>query len=122
MLGRYGLNTKKNNRFFKMKYIENNFYPAWVPLEYRGVIDLSELAEPTEQIVEEANALMELLAVHIAIYKGFNYTPKGRPNGLCSFFKSAVLMDKQLECLYKAELRLKNYVIVAYANPIQYHV
>lgn len=53
-----------------MKYIENGFCPAWLPLKYRGIIDLSELAEPTEQIIREANTLMEILAVNIAIYKG----------------------------------------------------
>ncbi|MDN5215202.1 hypothetical protein QQ020_24190 [Fulvivirgaceae bacterium BMA12] len=105
-----------------MKYIENNFYPAWLPSKYRGIIDLSELAEPTEQIVREANALMKILGINVAIYKGPNYTPKGKPNGLCSVFKSAVLQDDQLERLYKAERRLGNYVIVAYANPLQYQI
>lgn len=105
---------------FTMKYIENDFYPAWLPKKYRDIIDLSELAEPTEQIIREANTLMEILGINIAIYKGLNYTPKGRPNGLCSVFKSAVLQDEQLERLYNAERRLRNYVIVAYANPLQH--
>lgn len=105
-----------------MKYIENNFYPAWVPQELRDTIDLTELAEPSEQIIKEANNLMKKLEVNIAIYKGPSYTPKGRPNGLCSIFKSAELQSEQLECLYKAERKLKNYVVVAYTNPLQYHI
>ncbi len=104
-----------------MKYIENNFYPAWLPPKYRDSIDLSELAEPTEQIIKEANALMEVLGINVAIYKGPNYTPKGKTNGLCSVFKSAILQDEELERLYKAERRLKNYIVVAYANPLQRH-
>jgi hypothetical protein len=106
---------------FALKYIENDFYPAWLPHRYRDIIDLSELAEPTEEITREANALMETLHVNIAIYKGTNYTPKSMLNGLCTVFKSAILQDDQLERLYIAERRLKDFVIVAYANPLQHH-
>ena len=42
-----------------MKYFENDFYPAWVPEETRSIIDLSELAKPTTQIIKEATSLME---------------------------------------------------------------
>jgi hypothetical protein len=79
------------------------------------------LAKPDKEMIKEANALMKILGVNIAIYEGLNYTPKGRINGLCSIFKSATLQDKQLEILYKAERKLKKYVIVAYANPLQLH-
>ncbi|MDN5205708.1 hypothetical protein QQ008_30265 [Fulvivirgaceae bacterium BMA10] len=101
-----------------MQYIENDFYPAWLPLKYRETIDLSELAEPTEQIIKEADALIERTSLNIAIYKK---SPKARSNGLCSVFKSAVLPEEQLKSLYEAEQRLGNYVIVAYANPLEYH-
>jgi len=50
-----------------MKYFENDFYPAWVPEEMRHIIDLSELAEPTIQIIEEATSLMEKLGENIAV-------------------------------------------------------
>ncbi len=113
--------TKKQIVTFTMKYMENDFYPAWLPHRYRNVIDLSELAEPTEEIVREANALMETLHVNIAIYKGGNHTPKSMLNGLCTVFKSAILQDEQLACLYIAERRLTNFLIVAYANPLQHH-
>lgn len=103
-----------------MKYIENDFYPAWLPHRYRDIIDLSELAEPTEEIELEANALMETLHVNIAVYKCSNYAPKNTLNGLCAFFKSAKLEDDQLESLYIAERRLRDFVIVAYANPLQH--
>ena len=103
------------------KYIEGGFYPAWLPIGYRDIIDLSELAEPTEEIIREANALMEILAANIAIYKRTNQTPKGGVNGLCSIFRSAMLQEVELARLYDAERRLENFVIVAYANPLQLH-
>ena len=103
------------------KYIEGGFYPAWLPIGYRDIIDLSELAEPTEEVIREANALMEILAVNIAIYKRTIQTPKGGVTGLCSVFRSAVLQEEQLKRLYDAERRFESFVIVAYANPLQLH-
>jgi uncharacterized protein (TIGR00290 family) len=100
----------------KMKYFGNDFYPAWVPEEMRPFINLSELAEPTIQIIEEANSLMEKLGVNIAVYRSM---PRGKPNGLCTFFKAAILQSEQLKILNKTERRLKDYVVVAYANPLQ---
>jgi len=99
-----------------MKYFENDFYPAWMPEEMRHLIDLSELAEPTIEIIEEANSLMKQLGENIAVYKSI---PKAKPNGLCSFFKAAILQSKQLKSLNETERRLKDYVIVAYTNPLQ---
>jgi hypothetical protein len=98
------------------KYYENDFYPAWVPEEIRSVIDLSELAEPTMHIIEEATSLMQKLRVNIAVYRSI---PDAKTNGLCSFFKAATLQSKQLEILGEAERRLGDYVLVAYANPLQ---
>ncbi|OGV53084.1 MAG: hypothetical protein A2X49_17275 [Lentisphaerae bacterium GWF2_52_8] len=101
-----------------MKYLENNFYPAWIPKEMRHAINLSELAEPTAQIIEEASLLMEKLGLNIAVYKKM---PKAKPNGLCSFYKAAILQVEQFERVNEVERRLKDYVIVAYANPLQQH-
>ncbi|GAA3634439.1 hypothetical protein [Flavivirga jejuensis] len=104
-----------------MQNVENNFYPSWLPEEIRGFVDLSELAEPNKQIIEETNILTEMLGANIAIYKGSNCKHKKSKNGLCSLFKSAVLQNKQLNILCEAERRLKNYVIVAYSNPLEPH-
>ncbi len=99
-----------------MKYFQNDFYPAWVPEEMRHIINLSELAEPTIQINEAATSLMDKIGANIAVYKNM---PRAKPNGLCSFFKAANLQSKQLEILSEIERRLKDYVLVAYANPLQ---
>ena len=53
---------------------------------------------------------------NIAVYKSI---PEAKPNGLCSFFKAATLQPAQLEILNETERRFKDYVIVAYANPLQ---
>ncbi len=82
----------------------------------RSIIDLSELAEPTIKIIKEATFLMEKLGENIAVYKSM---PVGKPNGLCSFFKAATLRQAQFKVLKETEKRLKDHVIVAYANPLQ---
>lgn len=104
-----------------MQYFENNFFPSWLPEEMRGLVDLSELAKPNKQIIEEANALIEKLGANIAVYKVSNHKHKGSKNGLCSLFKSEILQNEQLNILYEAERRLKDYVIVAYSNPLVPH-
>ena len=104
-----------------MPYVENNYYPSWLPEDIRGFVDLSELVEPNKQIIEEANILIEILGANIAVYKGSNHIHKGSKNGLCSLFKSAVLQNEQLNILCEAERRLKDYVIIAYSNPLEPH-
>lgn len=98
-----------------MGYLEDGFYPAWVPHEMRLLIDMSELAEPTTLLIEEANRLMERLGAYIAVYKR---TPRSSHSGLCSFFKAASLQSKQFKILFEVEQSLKDYVIVAYAKPL----
>ena len=105
----------------KSKYFEGNYFPAWVPLEMRSIVDLGELALPDQQIIDEANALIEILGKNIAIYRASNGTPRHSRDGLCSIYKSARLSQAQLSILQEAERRLKNYVIVAYENPLQRH-
>ena len=99
-----------------MQYFQNDFYPAWVPEGMRHIINLSELAELTTQINEAATFLMEKTGANIAVYKNMH---GAIPNGLCSFFKAADLQSKQLEILSETERRLKDYVFVAYANPLE---
>jgi hypothetical protein len=99
-----------------MKYFDNNFYPAWIPEQMRMMIDVSELAEPTTEIIEAADFLMQKLGMNIAIY---SKTLAEKPNGLCSFFKAAELHSEQLDILHYIEEMLDECVIVAYSNPLQ---
>lgn len=101
-----------------MNYVENNFYPSWLPEELRNDIDLSELSTPTDLINKVASSLMKTLDANIAIYTEGN---KIKPGGLCSVYKSASLNEKQLNILNKAEQELKGYVIVAYSKPLEKH-
>jgi predicted alternative tryptophan synthase beta-subunit len=101
-----------------MNYVENNFYPAWLPQEMRDIVNRNELAVPTPMINEIASALMKILNVNIAIYSKGN---KIEPGGLCSIYKSAPLNTKQMDILNKAEQEFKDYVIVAYTMPLEKH-
>ncbi len=101
-----------------MEYANNDYYPTWVPEDMRPYVDRSELAKPNELIVSEANILMKKLDVNIAVYDAFKNGTKQNPNGLCSLFEPAPLSDDKLDVLINAERKLKNCIIVAYANPI----
>jgi hypothetical protein len=103
-----------------MKYVENEYYPAWVPKDMRAIVDRSELAKPNEKIIEEADFLLRILEKNIAIYKQSTPEPLSIKNGLCSIFKAAALHPNQLKIILMAEMRLKEYAIVAYENPLQY--
>ena len=99
-----------------MSYVENNYYPAWVPLELRSEVNLGELAPPTPRIIAQAESLAELIGKHIAVYIE---NPRGVANGLCSFFRSACLESWQLDALKQAERRLDECAIVAYEKPLE---
>lgn len=104
-----------------MSYFEHGYYPSWVPVALRDIIDRSELAEPNELIVAETDRLMMCLKANIAIYKKSIYPPAHHPNGLCTLYRSATLNAEQLVLLMEAEQPLKDYVIVAYADPLEPH-
>ena len=105
-----------------MNNIENGFFPAWVPPEIRDFVNLSELAEPNDQLIETANDLGRQLGKNIAIYKRFEFCKSEKvPNGLCSIYQAATLDGGQLLKLQEMEQKLKDYRIVAYTNPLRKH-
>ena len=103
-----------------MKYIENGFYPAWVPHRDRSLFDINELAKPTHQIVAAANSLMERMEINIAVYKPHYFNEKNHLKGLCSIFEAAKLGETELNLICKVEEELENNIVVAYSKPLQY--
>jgi hypothetical protein len=82
-------------------------------------LELDELAPDDEgMIADEAEKLGCELHAHVAAYRS---SALGRPHGLCSIYRAAVLSVEEFQNLQAAESRFPGVVFVAYACPLRRH-
>jgi hypothetical protein len=94
------------------------FIPGWIPEAMKPCLELNELAVDDGMIADEAEKLGRELHACVAAYKA---SALGRPHGLCSIYRSAVLSIEEFRSLQAAESRFPGVAFVAYACPLRRH-
>jgi hypothetical protein len=92
--------------------------PPWLPADALAEIDVSELAQDAPGLRDECVLLGVLLGANVAAYR---QGAKGRPRGLCSYYRAAELGPAQLAELARAEHKFPGVLFVAYRCPLELH-
>jgi hypothetical protein len=98
--------------------LHSSFIPGWIPAEIKSCLELDELAVDDGTITDEAERLGREIHANVAAYKA---SALGRPHGLCSIYRSAVLSIEEFQRLQAAESMFPGVVFVAYACPLKRH-
>lgn len=97
---------------------DSSYIPDWIPEKMLDPLDLSELAVSDPVLLNECESLGIALDANVAAYRA---NPKGRPHGLCSFFRVAEINEEQVQQLHLSEQKFKDIVFVAYSKPLRRH-
>jgi hypothetical protein len=96
----------------------NPFIPSWIPEAMKPNMELDELAADDGVIAGESERLGREFNANVAAYRAGTL---GRPHGLCSIYRSAVLSNDEFQRLKSAELKFPGVIFVAYARPLRRH-
>jgi len=101
-----------------MNILRPDYIPPWVPTEMLAKLDPTEFETASSAALRERELLSSVLDANVAAYP---VTAKGRPHGLCSFYRAAHLTTAQVQRLRLSERNFPDVLFVAYRQPLQRH-